>query len=175
MRRQTPSKQSGAALLVTLVILVLLTLMGLTTMKSALIQERMSGGSADKALAFQAAEMALRDAEHHIRDKLTSSSPFADGCAASLCLPPTDGSALADSVDWDGGAPVNYGSATGAAALGGVARQPRYIIELLPDMTPPLGNSVSAELKGTPFRITALGFGKQPNTRVMLQTTYFKP
>ena len=175
MRHHLPPKQGGAALLVCLVILVLLTLMGLTTMKSALVQERMSGGSADKTLAFEAAEMALRDAERHVSASLSSGSAFVNGCSAGLCLPPADGSVLAETVDWDGSLPATYGQATAAPALGGVARQPRYLIELLPDMTPPLGNSVGAELKGTPFRITALGYGKQPNTRVMLQTTYYKP
>ncbi len=175
MRHHLPPKQDGAALLVCLVLLVLLTLMGLTTMKSALVQERMSGGSADKTLAFEAAELALRDAERYVNASLTSTSAFTEGCSAGLCLPPADGSALAETVDWNGTLPGTYGDGTGAAALGGVARQPRYLIELLPDMTPPLGNSVGAELKGTPFRITALGFGKQANTRVLLQSTFYKP
>ncbi|UUZ51085.1 hypothetical protein LP420_16905 [Massilia sp. B-10] len=37
--------QSGAALLVCLIILVLVTLMGLTTMKTSVLQEKISGGN----------------------------------------------------------------------------------------------------------------------------------
>ena len=95
----------------------------------------------------------------------------ADGAMALACGEGAEASgALAAAV----GA-LSQADGTGATALGGVARQPRYLIELLPDMSPPLGNSVGAELKGTPFRITALGFGKQANTRVMLQSTFYKP
>lgn len=172
---RTSLRQDGAALLVCLIILVLLTLMGLTTMKSSLLQEKIAGGGADKALAFEAAELALRDAERYIDTSLTSTSAFADGCINSLCLPATDGSALAETVDWSGSAVGVYGAGTGAAALGGVARQPRYIIELLPEMSAPLGNSVNADLKGTPFRITVVGYGKRDTTRVMLQSTFYKP
>lgn len=169
-----PHRQQGAALLIVLIILVLVTLMGLTTMRSAKLQEKMAGGAADRALAFQAAELALRDAERQVLSRLTSASPFAAGCAAGLCLPPTDGSTLVETVNWDASAAA-YGSATGVAALGGVRRQPRYIIELLPDMPPLPGNSVKASAAGTPYRISAIGYGKQPSTRVVLQSTYYKP
>lgn len=175
MKTAHMKQQRGAALITSLVILVLVTLMGLTTMKAAAIQEKMAGGDADKSLAFQAAEMALRDAELNIRNNLTSASGFADGCKASLCLAPTDGSSLADSVDWTSTKVAEYGSSTSAAALGGVSAQPRYIIEVLPDMKPPLGNGSSVQTEGTPYRITAIGFGRQPDTRVRLQSVYYKP
>ena len=168
-------KQQGAALLICLIILVLVTLIGLTTMKSSVLQEKMSGGNSDKTLAFEAAEMTLRDVEAHIRAHVTSVSGFAAGCAASLCLAPTDGSSLAETVNWDSTLVGTYGQGSGAAALSGVARQPKYIIELLSEMQPPQGNSIKASSTGTAYRITALGYGRQDNTRVMLQSTYYKP
>jgi type IV pilus assembly protein PilX len=168
-------RQQGAALLVCLIILVLVTLIGLTTMKSSMLQEKMSGGNSDKTLAFEAAEMALRDAEQHIRVHITSVSGFADGCAASLCLAPSNGSSMATTVDWDSNRVANYGAGTGADALAGLARQPKYIIELLSEMQPPQGNSIKASATGTAYRITALGYGRQDSTRVMLQSTFYKP
>ena len=157
-----------------LIILVLVTLMGLTTMKGATLQEKMSGGNADKTLAFQATELALRDAEKYIDTKLSSTSGFADGCLNGLCLPVTDGSFVLEAFDWNAKA-LTYGAATGTAAVGGVARQPQYFIELLPDMAPPLGETVRAAATGTPYRITAIGYGRQAETRVVLQSTYYKP
>lgn len=168
-------RQRGATLLIVLIILILVTLMGLTTMKSANLQEKMSGGNADKSLAFQAGELALRDAELRIKQTLTSASAFAAECSAGLCLPNTDGTALHNTVDWSSAKVATYGTGTGAKALGGVSRQPNYIIELLPDMQATLGNSVKAAATGTPYRITAVGYGKQAETRVMLQSTYYKP
>ncbi len=170
-----PPRQQGAALLLCLIILVLVTLMGLTTMRTAIVQEKMSGANADRALAFEAAEMALRDAENHVRDHLTSESAFADECAAGLCKAPLDGTSAADDIDWDGNAASTYGQDTGAVAIGGVEKQPKYIIELLFDMQPPPGNSAKMKATGTPYRITALGYGKQKKTRVLLQSTYYKP
>lgn len=168
-------RQDGAALLICLIILILVTLMGLTTMKTSVLQEKMSGANSDRSLAFQAAELALRDAERHIKNNLSPASPFADGCVASLCTTPTDGTSLADSVDWDSSEAATYGAGTQAPAIGGVALQPKYIIELMHKMQPPLGNSSSMKSMGTPYRITALGYGKQQHTRVVLQSTYYKP
>lgn len=167
-------RQGGAALLIVLIILVLVTLMGLTTMKASVLQEKMSGGNADKTLAFQATELALRDAEQYIDNELTSASGFTNGCTAGLCLPVTDGSFVLAYFDWDAKA-LTYGAQTGAPALGGVARQPQYFIELLPDMPPPLGDTVRAAATGTPYRITAIGYGRQGATRVILQSTFYKP
>jgi type IV pilus assembly protein PilX len=172
---RAPQRQRGAALLVCLIILVLVTLIGLTTMKSSILQEKMSGSNSDKTLAFEAAEMTLRDAEQHIRANLISVSGFAAGCTASLCRAPTDGSSLAETVDWESNRVASYGAGTGAAALSGLARQPKYIIELLSEMQPPQGNSVKASSTGTAYRITALAYGRQENTRVMLQSTFYKP
>jgi type IV pilus assembly protein PilX len=172
---KTLRQQDGAALLVCLIILVLVTLIGLTTMKSSVLQERMSGGNSDRTQAFEAAELMLRDAERHVQLNLTSVSGFVLGCANGLCLAPSNGSSAADQVDWDGPLVGSYGQGTGAAALSGLPRQPKYIIELLAEMPPPLGNGMAIANYGTAYRVTVLGYGKQPATRVMLQSTFYKP
>lgn len=171
------ARERGAALVVCLIILVLVTLMGLTTMKTSVLQEKMAGGNADKSLALQAAEMALKDAELHVKLYLNRESGFIANCAgvSSLCEAPDDGTVLADSVDWAGAGAALYGSATGAPAVSGVARQPRYFIEILSEMSAMPGNSAAAKKTGTPYRITAVGYGRQDSTRVVLQSMYYKP
>ncbi|MES2015148.1 MAG: PilX N-terminal domain-containing pilus assembly protein [Pseudomonadota bacterium] len=175
MRQTAIVRQQGAALLVCLIILVLVTLIGLTTMKSSMLQEKMSGGNSDKTLAFEAAEMTLRDVEQHIRVSITSVSGFAAGCEAGLCLSPIDGTSVADSVDWESDRVALFGAGSHADALSGLARQPKYIIELLSEMQPPQGESIKAYATGTGYRITALAYGRQDTTRVMLQSTFYKP
>lgn len=59
-------QQQGATLIVGLIFLVALTLLGVMAMKSAVLQERMAGGSRDHSLAVHAAEAALRDAKRDI-------------------------------------------------------------------------------------------------------------
>jgi type IV pilus assembly protein PilX len=56
-------RQGGVALLVALVLLVVATIIGLAASRGTMLQERMSGNTFDRSLAFQRAESALRAAE----------------------------------------------------------------------------------------------------------------
>ena len=58
-----PARQQGAALVVGLVLLVVITLVGVTAMRSTTLQEKMAGNLRDSNLSFQAAEAALRACE----------------------------------------------------------------------------------------------------------------
>jgi type IV pilus assembly protein PilX len=87
-------KQLGATFVTGLIFLVVITLLGITAMKTASMEERMSGNLRDRNLALQAAEMALRYAEQHIRDNdPTTNTPmpvigvtgFDAACTAGLC------------------------------------------------------------------------------------------
>lgn len=60
------SRQSGAALITSLIFLTVLTILGMSTLGTALLESRMAGNARDKLIAFQAAEAALRDAEQYI-------------------------------------------------------------------------------------------------------------
>lgn len=171
----TIDKQGGAALVVCLIILVLVTLMGLTTMKTSVLQEKISGGNSDKALAMQGAEMALRAVEGRLRMELTSTSDFVDGCSKGLCLPPMDGKSMAETVNWDGTAVLSFGKDGQQTLATGAPTQPKYIIELLPEMMALPGSSVGMKSVATPYRITVLAYGRQDNTRVMLQSMFYKP
>ena len=55
--------QKGSALLVSLIMLLLITLVAVGGMQSSILQEKMTGNMRDRDLAFQAAEAALREAE----------------------------------------------------------------------------------------------------------------
>lgn len=57
------NRQSGVALIVGLIILLLLTIIMITALKVTALEERMSGNSQNQNVAFQAAESALREAE----------------------------------------------------------------------------------------------------------------
>jgi type IV pilus assembly protein PilX len=56
-------RQRGVALVVALVLLLVITVMGLASMRGTSLQERMSANMYDRSLAFQRAEAALRGAE----------------------------------------------------------------------------------------------------------------
>lgn len=58
--------QGGVALVISLILLVLATLIGLASVRGTNLQERMSANMYDRSLAFQRAESALRAAEAQI-------------------------------------------------------------------------------------------------------------
>lgn len=75
------------ALLVVLLLLLVTTILGLASMRGALLEERMSGNLYDRALMFQAAEAALREGE--ARTRLTRRADYTDACTGGLCTAPT--------------------------------------------------------------------------------------
>jgi type IV pilus assembly protein PilX len=197
---QSPLRQSqrGAVLIVALMFLVILTMLGVTAMTGTTMELRVANNTRDSGVAFQAAEAALRDARNDIigqalpngvpRNPPMHLSSFGNGGADNTCnsaggreglcrpngyarvvnavLPPPP------SVDMKGLPSVQYGTYTGARLFTGVVRQPRYIIELfgLPAYQESIGST------GAPnwvfYRITARGYGGNPNTEVTLQEVF---
>ena len=66
-----PSKQRGAALFVSLMMLILVTILGVTGVRLVSLEERMAGNSYDRNIAFQVAEAALRAGEKVAEDQTT--------------------------------------------------------------------------------------------------------
>ena len=59
----TAQRQRGAILFVSLIILLLMTILGVTAMSNVSMEERMAGNMRDGDMAVQAAEAALRSGE----------------------------------------------------------------------------------------------------------------
>ena len=89
---QFPSRQRGAVLVVALLMLLIMTVLGVTAMQMSRMEERMAGNSRDINLAFQGAEAGLRDSEDKLRVLVVRPTT----CAAAPCavfrqaLLPTD-------------------------------------------------------------------------------------
>jgi type IV pilus assembly protein PilX len=163
-------KQSGAALVVSLIFLVLLTLIAITAMQSTILQERMAGNTRDHMLAFEAAEAAIQGAENAL-----GAGALPSGAGVYLVPNSSPAAAYTSTHDWD-----NYPWATNAATLPGtlgVAQQPQYVIERLTNTQCVLAN-VMHNIKAGPqtgagyFRITARGTGGTPNAVAVLQEIY---
>ncbi|MEJ2108265.1 MAG: PilX N-terminal domain-containing pilus assembly protein [Acidiferrobacteraceae bacterium] len=52
--------QEGAVLVIGLIILVVMTILGITAMQSTVVEEKMAGNFKDKDVAFRAAEAGLQ-------------------------------------------------------------------------------------------------------------------
>ena len=179
-------KQVGAAFVTGLIFLMVLSLLGITVAKMATIEERMSGNMRDRMIAMQAAEMALRYAEQHIRDNdSTTNTPKAiDGveefdatCTAGLCYYGAGVAAPAVSASTTyctPTCPISYvesnvfrtnGVAYTAPTLPNGVPAPTYIIEGI-QKTPP-GSGLRYY-----YRITVRAQGLKPGTVVWLQEVF---
>jgi type IV pilus assembly protein PilX len=155
------SHQRGASLIIVLLLLTVMIGLGTTALRTAEVNARVSGNERDRQLAFEAAEAALRDGESWIRITPPPATDFSVSCSQGLCLPSTTGTPQWRQVEWIGTAPINYGHGSGEYPQAGLVRAPRYIVEILP-----------AIASGTPYRITATGWGRSPGGEVRLQSVY---
>ena len=81
--RNSCRAQTGVVLVISLIILLLLTLIGLSAMQTTSLEEKMAGNFRDKNLAFHVAESALRVAENSLPSIL--SSAYNPACTGGLC------------------------------------------------------------------------------------------
>lgn len=166
--------QRGAALITSLVILLVLTVLGISAMKSSNLQENIVGNLRDRDLAFQAAETALTDAETNLSVAALTSVPTPNSSGAYGAIQPRGlfinlaNSAYDTTGVWDGTNNKIYGS-----ALQGLSANPSYIIEFEQAVIDNLDPESRAKGKGRYYyRITSRGLGTSSNSAVLLQEVY---
>ncbi|MEJ2388843.1 MAG: PilX N-terminal domain-containing pilus assembly protein [Chromatiaceae bacterium] len=195
MRRAEGSpKERGAVLLVALIILVVMTILGITATQTTIVEEKMAGNLRDKDVAFRAAEAGLQEGLTYL-DRLAG-PPEVNGAGTQNVWPGCtieDGDSCGCTID-DGESCVGKGSvavletadqaidyddasAWGAdlasAPLPGVSAQPRIAIEHR--YVPPLDVEAAARGRGVHFyTVSALGYGASPTAKVLLQATVAK-
>jgi type IV pilus assembly protein PilX len=169
--------QTGVVLMVSLIMLLLLTLIGVTGSQITGFEEKMAGNSIDRNIAFQAAEAALAAAE-----AVVTSSPF-DCTNGRYKAFDSDCNNVADVLPvwesngcWSPGTIPLKSVAYTAGTLQGVLAAPRYIIETLPGFT--CSNAASATCTGVGekkyyhYRVTARALGGSDSSVVMLQSIF---
>jgi len=170
--------ERGAVLVISLFLLVVLTLLGVTSMQGTTMETRIASNREDRATAFEAAEAALRQGEAVIQAMTTAPTPVDATCAANCVVwapgalfPSYD--AYSDPAVWaDARIPVT------ADPLVGVAAQPAYTIELI--RADASGGSLLVGAAGRMyyFQVTARGTGASAAAHAVLQSSvvrYFAP
>jgi len=180
-------RQNGSALAVSLVILLVLTILGVNSMSSLVLEERMAGHARQSMVASQSAQVALRVAETRINTTVTSTAQLTQFRNGTLGLySPHTGSPLlpiafdvAVDANWTPlnsvTVPLQNVNPTGAKA-NLVGRGPQYIIEYLGKTGDSLLNPNEPVIDPSPhaFRITAIGWGEDTNARFLVQSTFSK-
>ncbi len=169
-------QQHGVSLLIVLILLLIMTLLGLASMRVGLLQEKMSGGQFDRSLSFQAVEAAMREAEARIEINPTPVFPSTATCAAGLCATPLAGAANR----WDLASPPvgTWATATSDVTQSGLTVAPVYMIEYMgksPKFLTTVGTSNQEEAETVNvFRITARS-SQANRATIILQSNYTKP
>ena len=176
-----PGRQKGAILIFCLVFLLVLTMMGVTSMESAVLEERMAGNLQDQNAAFQAAETSLQSAENWLLAQRFWPATSDDGSTTVWVRDATDPDD-ADSLNWWQDADRDdtawwEDNAIAVAGVDGVATEPRYVIEELSEIS--TGQSIAIgtgqESRVRVFhRVTARGTGVGDTAVVQLQSTFVK-
>jgi type IV pilus assembly protein PilX len=178
---QMRGRQKGAILIFCLVFLLVLTMMGVTSMESAVLEERMAGNMQNQNAAFQAAETSLQAAESWLLDQRFWPATSEDGSTTVWVRDATDPD-VDDSLHWWQDADRDdtawwEDNAVAVMGVDGVATEPRYVIEELSEIS--TGQSIAIgtgqESRVRVFhRVTARGTGVGDTTVVQLQSTFVK-
>jgi type IV pilus assembly protein PilX len=183
--RLTATRQKGAVLVISLLLLLVMTLLGLGASQSTRLQERMAGNQRDQEVALQGAEASLRAAE-------TILSPVVNE-VLTRCLAPSDscnsydmkvlvGNPTAEEEDkveldlanqsdeWWNDFGKDYANATD---LGAVSTTPEYVIEHKAEVREVISDSGADLNTFRDFYIaTARSSGITDTAQVVLQTSY---
>jgi type IV pilus assembly protein PilX len=171
------SNQRGVVLVIGLVMMLLLTIIGMASIRGSDLQERMAGNSRDRNLAFQSAEAALRTAELILQQaSLPSFGAYSTNTGYYQDLNVAGSNSPADWVaEWE-----TKSVELPAATLEGVSKPPRYVIEEI-TVTAAAANPGSGadqesldKIGGNSeyYRITSRGLGGTQDAEVILQSTY---
>jgi type IV pilus assembly protein PilX len=177
MKLMTPAlpHQSGAVLPISLIMVLLLTMIGVTGMQTTSLEEKMAGNSRERNLAFQAAESALREGENFLT--AASLPTFTTAGTSGLFAMTTSNTVISETIlktddtFWSNN--TNTVRVTNADVTEHVAAAPRYVIQQLA-FSEGGGQSLDAGIhqENEMYRVTARGVGGNATTVVIVQSTY---
>lgn len=175
-----PGNQRGAALLVTLVMVALVSMLALAVSDSTRVQQQLSANEAARQMAFQAAEAGLRSAEVAIENS-GDLGLFCNAGGERYSITTLDG--LDDDTHWQSlertGAVANF--TLYSSDSGGFMPAPRYMIgcvaPALVDGYQEVDPAVKGQAEEDPeqryfFRVFSIGFGPGGRAIQRLEARY---
>lgn len=173
-------KQSGAVLVVALIMVLLMTIVGLASIRGSGLQEQMAGNMRDRNLAFQASESALREGEGMVAtvalvnalDFNNAAGLFKFDAFNAGAVQTTGRKFWAEEFDWATKAKVY------STDIAHTAEKPSFVLERIETLEPGMNGGAidwasmletEAEIS---YRVTARAAGGTTDTVVILQTTY---
>lgn len=194
-------RQRGATLVIALIILLVMSMIGISNMQSSTLQERMAGNSKQKTMSRIDAESALNVAENWLKTNVRNPNALAlfggaNGLYSAVqtrygaAAPVQSGTAAISDVtvaeNWEArGVEVTIASDDSESSSSSAHQQPRYIIEFIgrdsgtgfrevlsQDYENKKGGNAGADISPFMFRITAIGWGSDRNIYTVLESVY---
>jgi type IV pilus assembly protein PilX len=169
------SKQSGVILFVALILLLILSLLGVTAARMQTVEERMARNEDHRQVGAEAAEAALRSAENGLLTGLFTN--FAGNTAGLYAPLLSNGSPVTPAIWNTAGAYITYAASGGPplASAAPNAQTPKIVIENLPSVAV-AGDDISvtslnpASPPVTVYRVSAQGVGADNTSTTTLQS-----
>ncbi len=164
----TQRRERGAILVSALLMLLVLTVIGVSVMQITRMQERMAGNTRDLNLAFQGAEAAPRDAEQFLWD-----TPSIIACNTPDCVRPRGILPVLNNQTeaWWNAQSQEYG-ADGDQEIEELDSDPQFVAEELAFVGPLVVDDPGGRMF---YQVTSRSTGATGATNTTLQTTYAKP
>lgn len=164
-------QQKGVVLVISLIMLLLLTIIGVTAMRTTSLEEKMAGNMRSQSLAFQSAETALRDREAWLALQTVEPAVGVNDVHEHGAVDPTPGT----EAPWWSEANVAWWLANGLITSftpTGTATAPYTITEyqFVEDSIGALGSGSVSKPATSYYTITAKGTGGTDQARVLLQS-----
>lgn len=169
-----PSKQKGAALFVSLIFLLILTVLGIGSMNDTIMQGKMAGAIQEGNVALQGTETAIREAEQALEGFISTNAFDASGPYYTNGNAPDPFAA----ATWTGSASIETGAIAGQTAA------PRYFIELAGTVSDSGSDNGAKEVNNagqgnqlgdiTTFRVVARSTGGTGSAQRIIETYYGK-
>lgn len=170
------NRQKGFTLIMSLVILTILTILGLTSIQSSRTEVAMAGNMKESDVSFQATEVGLISAELYIEETTTSKTDYND--TNGLIAEHTNEPDYFTEASWNDAQPTTF---TFHSTIK-VHANPQFIIKYLGDRSQ--NEAANDNIAGygsqqpgktvSNFRVTARGFGQTDRATRMIQSYYGK-
>ena len=166
------NSQKGAVLAISLIFLLLMTVLGVSVMKTNILEEKMVNNDRHHKEALHLSELALREAERAINPAAVYSHVITTNSSGLYLASaaPTNGwwKKEGGGVDWDNATQVKTSSSV-------IDNPPKYIVEQLPAYN---SSGNSREAGGVQnrkyYRVTSRTLIPGTKAKVILQSTYLK-
>lgn len=185
-----PRSLRGATLIVALVLLIVVTLLGVASLRGVILQEKMAANQYDRNLAFQAAEAALRAGEAAALAQAQAATPNAgfpshkypdddpdpNACNLQPCVAGTGLCGMPDPMceaPWDQQPAANWATVSGS--LGSLAGTPRYLVEYMGIGFPCNPGNPYTAMTCKLYRVTAKSAPGTDRAEVTLQSMFTAP